>query len=98
MANIKSNDKSKRQDDKRNIRNKSLKSEIKTIMKKVDTSKTEELVNEAIKLIDKAVTSGVFHKNKAARLKSKMHLVETTKEKTEIKKVVKKESKPITEK
>ncbi len=79
MANIKSNDKSKRQDDVRNLNNKALKSEIKTAMKKAKTLKTEELVNNAVKLIDKAVTSGVFHKNKAARLKSTMHLIEATK-------------------
>ena len=76
MANIKSNDKTKKQDDKRNLRNKAVKSEIKTLMKKAETEKTAEAVNEAIKLLDKSITSGVFHKNKAARLKSKMHSIE----------------------
>ena len=79
MANIKSNDKSKRQDDKRNLRNKAVKSKIKTAIKKVESTKTVESVNESVKLIDQAVTSGVFHKNKAARLKSKMHSIETVK-------------------
>lgn len=73
MANIKSNTKTRKQDDKRELRNKSLKSEIKTAMKKAETELTKESVNAAVKLIDKAVTSGVFHENKAARYKSKMH-------------------------
>lgn len=73
MANIKSNEKSRRQDDKRELRNKSLKSEIKTAMKKAQAELTVVSVNSAVKLIDKAVTKGVFHENKAARLKSRMH-------------------------
>ncbi len=73
MANIKSNEKSKRQDDKRNLRNKSIKSSVKTAMKKAKTTKSEQDINEAVSLINKAVTSGVFHKNKAARLTSNMH-------------------------
>lgn len=79
MANIKSNEKSRRQDDKRYLRNKSTKSEIKTAMKKAQSEKTPASVNAAVKLIDQAVSSGVFHENKAARLKSKMHSIETTK-------------------
>jgi small subunit ribosomal protein S20 len=75
MANIKSNEKSKKQDDKKRLINKSLRSEIKTAIKKANVSKKEEDKNIAIKLIDKAVTSNVFHKNKAARLKSKIHLI-----------------------
>ncbi len=76
MANIISNEKSRRQDDKREFRNKSTKSEIKTAMKKANAEKTADAVNNAVKLIDSAVTSGVFHANKAARLKSKMHSIE----------------------
>lgn len=76
MANIKSNEKSRRQDDKRELRNKSTKSEIKTAMKKANAEQTADTVNHAVKLIDSAVTSGVFHANKAARLKSKMHKIE----------------------
>ncbi len=75
MANIKSNEKSRRQDDVREFSNKSAKSEIKTAMKKANEVKTAEAVNHAVKLIDSAVTSGVFHANKAARLKSKMHKI-----------------------
>ncbi|BDU67611.1 MAG: hypothetical protein TYPL_2640 [Candidatus Tyloplasma litorale] len=73
MANIKANTKSRIQDDKRELRNKSTKSKIKTAMKKAKETKTDEAINNAVKLIDSAVTSGVFHVNKASRLKSKMH-------------------------
>lgn len=76
MANIKAKAKSRKQDDKKELRNKSAKSEIKTAMKKAEAEKTVEAVNHAVKLIDSSVTSGVFHANKAARLKSKMHLIE----------------------
>ncbi len=76
MANIISNEKSRRQDVKKELRNKSLKSEIKTAMKKAQADKTKTSVNNAVKLIDKAVTSGVFHANKASRLKSRMHKIE----------------------
>ncbi|NQX83416.1 MAG: 30S ribosomal protein S20 [Mycoplasmataceae bacterium] len=75
MANIKSKEKSRKQDDKRELRNKSLKSEIKTAMKKANIEKTSATVNKAIKFIDNAITSGVIHKNKANRLKSKIHLI-----------------------
>ena len=76
MANIISNDKSRRQDDKKEFRNKSLRSQTKTAMKNAEVKKDKVAVNVAIKLIDKTVTSGVFHKNKAARLKSKMHKID----------------------
>ncbi len=79
MANIKSNEKRRRQDDKRNLRNKSLKSQIKTQMKKAQTTKKQEDVDYAVSLINKAISSNVFHKNKAARLTSKMQMIETTK-------------------
>lgn len=80
MANIISNEKRRRQDDKKHLRNKSLKSEIKTAIKKAETSKDAKDINMAVKLIDKAVTSGVFHKNKSARLKSKVHSIANKKE------------------
>lgn len=75
MANIKSNIKRRKQDDKKHLRNKSLKSEIKTLIKKALETKEQTDINNAVKIIDKAVTSGVFHKNKAARLKSKVQKV-----------------------
>lgn len=71
MANIKSNIKHAKKSVKKNAKNKNIKSEIKTAQKKAATTKSAADVNHLTKLIDKAVTHGTFHKNKAARLKSK---------------------------
>lgn len=79
MANIKSQKKSIRQDVKRTERNKSVKSAVKTAIKKANTEKTAEAVNNATKLINSAVTKGVFHKNKAARLTSRVQSIEIKK-------------------
>lgn len=75
MANIKSNIKSSKQDKKAKSRNKSYKNEVKTLIKKANTSKKAEDIAMATKFIDKAVTHGTFHRNKAARLKSKVQSV-----------------------
>ncbi len=76
MANIKSNEKSNRQDIKRNERNKSFKSKIKTAIKKAEASKIEEDKNAAVSLIDKAVVKGIYKQNKANRLKAKVHKIQ----------------------
>ena len=75
MANIESKKKTIKQDSKRNLKNKSLRSEVKTAMKKANNSKKIEDINHAISLINKGITAGIFHKNKASRLNSKMHLL-----------------------
>lgn len=78
MANIASQIKRIKTNQKRNEINKSYKSKIKTALKKAETSiksKTENaptLVNEVCSLIDKAVVKGIYHINKAARQKSKI--------------------------
>ena len=69
-----------RQNDKARQRNKAIKSKINTMRKQVreaiDAEKSESEINElkqdALGLIDRAVNKGVFHKNKAARLKSRL--------------------------
>ncbi len=69
MANIKSQIKRNRQTEKRNLRNRKVRSEVHT------RSKTAlEAVEEgaAIKRIDKAAQKGVLHKNTAARKKSRL--------------------------
>lgn len=84
MANINSNKKRKRQDDKKNLKNKSIKNSIKTAIKKAESTKKEEDKNNAVKIINKAVSSNAIHKNKAARLVSKVQkiqLVNTEEEK-----------------
>jgi small subunit ribosomal protein S20 len=78
MANIKSQIKRNRQNEKRRVRNKAVRSEIKTRTKNAvaaaesgaETS-TEDL-RTAIKRIDKAAAKGVIHKNQAANRKSKL--------------------------
>ena len=64
MANINSQKKRIRQDSKRNIRNKSLKSELKTTLKSLENSEvSEETKNQALKSLDVAFSKGVISKN-----------------------------------
>ena len=78
MANIKSAQKRIRVAAKRQARNKHIKSGTKTAIKKVNVAvKTgdaaaNELLIQAISSIDRACSKGVFHKNTAARKKSKL--------------------------
>lgn len=79
MANIKSAKKRIEVTRIRTERNKSIKSGVKTAIKKVDAAiaandkaaATEALKN-ATKAIDMATTKGVFHKNTAARKVSRL--------------------------
>lgn len=65
-----------RQNEKRNLKNRAMKSQVKTVSKKIKTSKEikekEANLSKAYSLIDKSAKKNVYHKNKAARLKSKM--------------------------
>ncbi|MFC7545397.1 30S ribosomal protein S20 [Plantactinospora sp. GCM10030261] len=77
MANIKSQIKRNRQNEKRRLRNKSVKSSLKTAIRKFheateagDTAKATELMRSASKQLDKAVSKGVIHRNQAANRKS----------------------------
>lgn len=76
MANIKSAKKRIKTTKRNNLRNKSVKSEIKTLRKaaedaiKAKTENKDSLLKTYIARVDSAVSKGVFHKNKAARLKS----------------------------
>lgn len=78
MANIASQIKRIKTNQKRNEINKSYKSKVKTALKKAEISiknKAENaavLVNEVCSLIDKTVVKGIYHINKAARQKSKI--------------------------
>ena len=76
MPNIRSAKKRLRQNKKRRLRNKSVKSYLKTITKKVKNAKEQteaiELLKEAYKAYDMAVSKGVIHKNNAARHKSRL--------------------------
>ena len=73
MANIKSQKKRIRQDSKRNIRNKSLKSELKTTLKSLENGEvSSETKNQALKSLDVAFSKGVISKNYRDRNKSKI--------------------------
>ena len=77
MANIKSQIKRNRQNEKARLRNKSVKSSLKTVIRKLNEASgagnTEEataLLRVASRQLDKAVSKGVIHKNQAANRKS----------------------------
>ncbi|HEX6684466.1 MAG TPA: 30S ribosomal protein S20 [Candidatus Limnocylindrales bacterium] len=77
MANIKSQIKRNKQNEKRRLRNKSVKSALKTAVRKFhEASETGDLENasallrDASRKLDKAVSKGVIHKNQAANRKS----------------------------
>lgn len=74
MANIKSAKKRILVIETKTLRNKMIKSKVKTLVKKVDAAVAENnkaaadaALNEAIVAIDKAAAKGVYHKNTAAR-------------------------------
>ena len=77
MANIKSQIKRNRQNEKARMRNKAVKSSLKTAVRKFNTAagtgegeSAAELLRAATRQLDKAVSKGVIHKNQAANRKS----------------------------
>jgi small subunit ribosomal protein S20 len=77
MANIKSQIKRNRQNEKRRIRNKAIRSEVRTRAKSaVATAESGGDATDALKLavkkIDKAAAKGAIHKNQAANRKSRL--------------------------
>ena len=78
MANIKSQIKRNKTNEVRRLRNKSVKSELKTRIKHAvrATGTGEEaaavVLRTAQKRLDKAASKGVIHKNQAARRKSRL--------------------------
>lgn len=81
MANIKSAKKRILVNDAKALRNKKIKSAVKTAIKKVDAAVAAndkelakaELLN-ATSMIDKATSKGIYHKNAASRKISRMNL------------------------
>ena len=80
MANSPQARKRARQAEKRRIHNASQRSMVRTYMKRVEAaiaSNNSEDANtalvEAMPLIDKMVSKGIMHKNKAARHKSRLN-------------------------
>ncbi|MCD7832427.1 MAG: 30S ribosomal protein S20 [Lachnospiraceae bacterium] len=79
MANIKSAKKRILVSQKKHDKNKSIKSSVKTAMKKVeaavaanDKAAAEAALLAVTSTIDKAATKGVYHKNNAARKVSRL--------------------------
>src|SRR3982751_2283095 len=77
VANIKSQIKRNKQNEKRRLRNKSVKSSLKTAIRKFneavqsgDATAAETLLRDASRRLDKAASKGVIHKNQAANRKS----------------------------
>jgi small subunit ribosomal protein S20 len=79
VANIKQQVKRNRKNEEARQRNKAVKSRIKTAIRRYretlesgDTAAADERLREAGRLLDKAVSKGVIHKNQAANKKSRM--------------------------
>ena len=79
MANIKSQIKRNRTNERRRLRNKAVKSELKTAVRRFreaaeggDAAAATTALRSATKLLDKAASKGVIHKNQAANRKSAM--------------------------
>lgn len=77
MANIKSQKKRILTNEKARMRNKSVRSELKTAIHHVeaavksgDAEEAKARAQEACKLLDRAASKGVIHKNQAANRKS----------------------------
>ncbi len=80
MANSAQARKRARQAEKRRAQNASQRSMVRTYIKRVDAAIASgdsegatQAYTEAVPLIDKMVTKGIMHKNKAARHKSRLN-------------------------
>ncbi len=81
MANIKSAKKRIKVIETKTMRNKAIKSKVKTMIKKVDAAieakdkaAAEAALKVAISEINKAASKGIYHKNNAARKVSRLTL------------------------
>ncbi|HJP65447.1 MAG TPA: 30S ribosomal protein S20 [Actinomycetota bacterium] len=79
MANIKSQIKRNKQNEARRVRNKAVRSSLKTASKRVrdastsgDADQATALLKAATRDLDKAASKGVLHKRAAARRKSRL--------------------------
>ena len=77
MANIKSQIKRNRTNEQARLRNKAVKSSLKTAVRRFheavaagDAEKAKEAARDAGRKLDKAASKGVIHKNQAANRKS----------------------------
>jgi small subunit ribosomal protein S20 len=73
VANTKSAKKRIRQNERRRIRNRGVRSQVRSAVKVARTTEGAEMktsIADAIRSLDKAVSKGVLHRNTAARKKS----------------------------
>ncbi len=73
MANTKSAVKRIRQNERRRVRNRAVRSQVRSALKEARAAQGAEQrtsIADAIRALDKAVTKGVIHRNTAARKKS----------------------------
>jgi len=72
LPNIKAAEKWMRQTEKRTTKNKDVKTRLKTVFKKAVAAHDAEIAKSVESQLDKAAKTGVIHKNKAARKKSRL--------------------------
>jgi small subunit ribosomal protein S20 len=72
VANIKSQIKRVKTNEKRRLRNKSVKSSVRTAVRQFREAAATQLQRAAARALDKAASKGVIHKNQAANRKSAM--------------------------
>jgi small subunit ribosomal protein S20 len=75
VANTRSAKKRIRQNERRRIRNRGVRSKVRTAVKiarSTDGAEMRTSIADAIRILDKAVSKGVIHRNQAANRKSAM--------------------------
>lgn len=72
MPVIKSAKKKLRVDKKRELANKILVKKLDSAIKRAKKSPAEKSIREAVSIVDKSVKKNIIHKNKAAKLKSRL--------------------------
>jgi small subunit ribosomal protein S20 len=75
VANTKSAVKRIRQNERRRVRNRAVRSQVRSAVKEARAAQGPEQrtsIAEAIRALDRAVTKGVIHRNTAARKKSSL--------------------------
>jgi len=79
MPNNRNAEKAVRQNEKRRLRNRAARTSIRTVIKKVhdavagtDAAAADQALVTAVKKLDQAASKKFIHRNKAARLKSRL--------------------------
>lgn len=72
MPVIKSAKKKLRADNKKETANKKLRNILNSLIKKAERTPSEKNIREAVRIVDKSAKKNIIHKNKAAKLKSRL--------------------------